>query len=694
MNSTPILSNAGLWVPVTNASYLSSSYNGTLANTFHAVIALGTSGQYGMVVTGWGYSGWPPTLTTTAPVSMALLTPDANGNLSVNTSAYISDPVTNGGGSALVADFNGDGKQDIFLAAHNESPLIAMPSVAWLSNATGGFTKVMLGDHVMAHDGELAYINDKPVVLTGTFGPGDSNPIYSFVNGNFIESISTNVSLLGGMDVALVDSGSGVGLQMVRGDVATGYDPKTGYNVTQNIDIYAFNGTDVTSTTPIQVITPYLSTLPQYTTFPAQIGGPGMTHTYRLWAEDLNHDGQQDLLAGVSMWSQENPNFPSALQVLINKGDGTFRDATATLNPDMGLNTSEMDYNPNFIDLDHSGIKTYLFAGSTSWGSMARQSDYVLLNDGTGRLYVGLHDQFTALAKQVLTFLGMPIYDNSTPPRFIAVPSTDGALNFVAEVPTNTFNAAANISQTAYQYVNVPLHYNPTIDFTENVTVSNRNSSMLIRTWAGNDTITDINRSASPTTINGGAGTDAVVYSGSRVSFSLTKTSTGFAVTDSTGTAGTDTLLNIERLKFSDGYIAMDVGATQSAGETQLLLGAVLGKDLLATKQPLIGAVIDLFDHAYTLQQLSGAVMRLPIWDALTGKAAPTNTDIANYLLWRVNGATPEANTLASAVSALEAQPDINHNQGDFLWHLAESAANQAQVGLVGLAATGLAFTV
>ena len=155
-----------------------------------------------------------------------------------------------------------------------------------------------------------------------------------------------------------------------------------------------------------------------------------------------------------------------------------------------------------------------------------------------------------------------------------------------------------------------------------------------------------------------------------------------------------DTLKNIERLKFSDDSIALDVGATQSAGETQLLLGAVLGKDLLATKQPLIGAVIDLFDHAYTLQQLSGAVMRLPIWDALTGKAAPTNTDIANYLLWRVNGATPETNTLASAVSALDSQPDIKHNQGDFLWHLAESAANKAQVGLVGLAATGLAFTV
>jgi hypothetical protein len=266
LNSNPTISDAGLWIPVTNTSYLSSNYNGGLANTFHVLIALGTSGQYGMVVTGWGYSGWPPTLTTTAPISMALLTPNANRLLGVNTATYISDPVTNGGGSAIVADFNGDGKDDIFLAAHNESPFIAMPSVAWLSNATGGFTKVTLSDHVMAHDGELAYINGKPVVLTGTFGPGDSNPIYSFTNGKFVESIPSNVSQLGGMDVSLADSGPDVGLQMVRGDVAS-YNPTTGYNDSQDICVYAFNGTDISSTTPTQVINPYLSTLPNTNLF-------------------------------------------------------------------------------------------------------------------------------------------------------------------------------------------------------------------------------------------------------------------------------------------------------------------------------------------------------------------------------------------------------------------------------------------
>jgi hypothetical protein len=558
LNLNPTLTNAGIWTPVTDSNYLSSSYNGGLANTFHALIPLGPSGQYGMAVTGWGYSGWPPTLKTTPPVSVAILSQDSSGNLGINTTAYISDPVTNGGGSLIVADFNGDGKPDIFLAAHNESPFIAMPSTAYLSNASGGFSKVTLSDHVMAHDAELVYINGKPAVITGTFAPGDSNPIYTFSNGAFVENMPTRVGQLGGMDATLTDSGGAAGLQIVRGDVNTGWDPKTGFSATQDINVYAFDGTDLSSSTPIQIITPYLSTLPQYKTFPAAIGGPGLTHTYRVWAEDLNHDGKQDILAGESMWSQSSQNFPSALQILINKGDGTFRDATAALNPDMSLSTSEMDYNPMFIDLDHSGINTYLFAGSTSWGDPTRQSDYILLNDGTGRLYIGLHDQFTLLAPQVFAFLGMQFNSTSTPPRFIAIPQTDGSLNFVAEVPTNKFNSTANILQVAYQYVNVPLRYNPATDFTQSVTVSDRNGSMLMRTWAGNDTFHDKNASSSPTSIDGGLGINTSVYSGKLSEYTVTRNADGTVTVIGNGL--TDKLKNIQKLQFSDALINLAAG--------------------------------------------------------------------------------------------------------------------------------------
>jgi hypothetical protein len=208
----------------------------------------------------------------------------------------------------------------------------------------------------------------------------------------------------------------------------------------------------------------------------------------------------------------------------------------------------------------------------------------------------------------------------------------------------------------------------------------------------GNDAITGGEGSNA---IDGGHGFDVALYNGRRVSFALTKTVSGFTLTDNTGAAGTDTLQNIERIKFSDGGIALDVGATQSAGETALLLGAVLPGRLVfdTSKQALLGGVIDLFDQGYSLQTLSGAVMRLPIWDVLTGKATPSNADIATYLLTNVNGTAPDATTLANAVTSLNIETDFA-SQGNFLWHLAESSANQTHVGLVGLVSTGLEYAV
>jgi uncharacterized delta-60 repeat protein len=195
--------------------------------------------------------------------------------------------------------------------------------------------------------------------------------------------------------------------------------------------------------------------------------------------------------------------------------------------------------------------------------------------------------------------------------------------------------------------------------------------------------------------IDGGAGIDTVMYGISRSNFALAKTSTGFTVTDNTGAAGIDALQNVERLKFSDGGIALDVGSAQSGGKTVLLLGAVLPDRLVfhSSKQALLGAAIDLFDQGYSLQTLAGAVLRLPIWDILTNKITPTNTDIATYLLTNVNGVVPDATTLENGVTALNTETDFA-TQGNFLWHLAESATNQTRIDLVGLAATGLFYAV
>lgn len=207
------------------------------------------------------------------------------------------------------------------------------------------------------------------------------------------------------------------------------------------------------------------------------------------------------------------------------------------------------------------------------------------------------------------------------------------------------------------------------------------------QSFTGSDGNETFNSSSGNDDVDGGAGIDIVAYGINGSNFSLTKSGAGFTLVDNTGASGTDLLQNVERVKFADGNIALDLAANQSSGETVLLLGAVLpgGLVLAQDKQALLGDVIDLFDQGYSLAQLSGAVMRLPIWDVLTGKSNYTNTDIANYLLTNVNGTAPDVATLATGAAALDAQYDIGHSQGDFLHHLASSSAFQARVGLIGL---------
>jgi hypothetical protein len=201
-------------------------------------------------------------------------------------------------------------------------------------------------------------------------------------------------------------------------------------------------------------------------------------------------------------------------------------------------------------------------------------------------------------------------------------------------------------------------------------------------------------------TIDGGAGTDTAVFNATRAASNVSKTSTGWTLTSTAD--GTDTLTNIERLKFSDGGRALDLGTTQSGGQTALLLGAVLpGKLALDTsKQALMGAVIDLFDQGYSLSILAGALLRLDIWSILTGQSVATtspytprtlaeDTAIANYLLTNVNGAAPDATTLQTAADALHNET----SQGAWLAQLAASTAGQVHIGLTGLANTGLDYS-
>jgi serralysin len=62
--------------------------------------------------------------------------------------------------------------------------------------------------------------------------------------------------------------------------------------------------------------------------------------------------------------------------------------------------------------------------------------------------------------------------------------------------------------------------------------------------------------------VDGLGGVDTAAYAGSRANYTVSKETTGFSVTDRVGTNGHDTLVNVERLQFDDGWKALDIDGT------------------------------------------------------------------------------------------------------------------------------------
>lgn len=188
--------------------------------------------------------------------------------------------------------------------------------------------------------------------------------------------------------------------------------------------------------------------------------------------------------------------------------------------------------------------------------------------------------------------------------------------------------------------------------------------------------------------VDGGAGTDTVVVLASSSQFSLALKDKLFYVdTISAASGGGDQLRlrNVERIAFTDNKVALDLAPTQAAGQAVLLIGAVMGREVVVSNKELMGVGIGLFDEGFSMLALSASVMRLPIWGDLAGGSS--SSLIANYLLTRVQGTTPSSEALSAAVASLD-----HGAEGEFLAQLALSSANVARLDLVGIAQHGLVF--
>ena len=177
--------------------------------------------------------------------------------------------------------------------------------------------------------------------------------------------------------------------------------------------------------------------------------------------------------------------------------------------------------------------------------------------------------------------------------------------------------------------------------------------------------------------IDGGLGTDTVVYSGPLVQYTVNKSGNRYIVSEPTGSDDTNYLTNIERLKFSDKSIAIDLDG--NAGITAKILGAVFGKESVSNKS-YVGIGLSFLDAGWTYDNLAGL--------ALDAAGAKTNDQIVSLLWTNVIGTKPTAADKLPLIALLE-----NGMTAGALAHLAaDSSFNTTNINLVGLAQTGIEY--
>jgi Ca2+-binding RTX toxin-like protein len=185
---------------------------------------------------------------------------------------------------------------------------------------------------------------------------------------------------------------------------------------------------------------------------------------------------------------------------------------------------------------------------------------------------------------------------------------------------------------------------------------------------AGKDTLTG---GAGDDSLDGGAGLDQALFSSSWAAYTLAETEVGYTISDASGSDGSDTLSQVERLGFADANLAFDLDG--SAGQVYRLYKAAFARtpDLAG-----LGGWIKAVDDGLSLEQVAAAFAVSAEFQSLYGSST-SNEQFVMLLYLNALGRAPEAGGVSGWAGQL-ALGAITRAQ--LLVQFSESAENKAAV--------------
>ncbi|MEK6735747.1 MAG: calcium-binding protein [Pseudomonadota bacterium] len=183
--------------------------------------------------------------------------------------------------------------------------------------------------------------------------------------------------------------------------------------------------------------------------------------------------------------------------------------------------------------------------------------------------------------------------------------------------------------------------------------------------------------------LNGGLGADTAIYSGSRASYSVSGTASGLSVS---GPDGNDTLSGIERFRFADKNIAIDLDTGQAAGNTVRIIGAAFDTPTIQQHPDYVRIGLNLFDSGQSMLEVAQLVI------GVMGDL--TNEDFVDTVYQNVFGVAPSPAEHDFYVGLLvdNAGPGGPYTQAQMLELAANSEVNATNIDLMGLQKSGVEF--
>ena len=193
---------------------------------------------------------------------------------------------------------------------------------------------------------------------------------------------------------------------------------------------------------------------------------------------------------------------------------------------------------------------------------------------------------------------------------------------------------------------------------------------------AGNDTLNGLGGNDF---LDGGADLDTAVYAGPRASSTIARTTGGFTVS---GPEGTDTLVNIERLHFSDANVAFDIAG--AGGEAYRIYQAAFNR---TPDSGGLGYWIKVLDGGASLRDAAQGFVTSAEFGQVYG-TNPTNEQLVGKFYENVLHRAPDPGGYTYWVGVLNQQQDT---PAGVLANISES--NENQLGVIGTIGNGFDYT-